>query len=107
MNAKKYELTVHELERSDGRTRLLELAEEDGTEEEDEETHAESDLLHSTTSVELVIDEEHGEVITDEGNGSVEQVVLPGDDEGSSWMNDSDENTREDLATVYRKRIEA
>jgi len=81
MNAKECGLTVHELERSDGSTRLLKLAEEDSTEEEDEETHAESDLLHSTTSVELVIDEEHGEVITDEGNGSVEQVVLPGDDE--------------------------
>ena len=50
----------------------MKFREEDGTEEEDEEVESETDLLHSTTTVELVIDQEHCEVVSSERNGGVE-----------------------------------
>jgi hypothetical protein len=91
---------VHELEPSDGCAGLLKLRVEDGGEEVDEEVEGETDLLHAATAVELVVDEEEGEVVSDEGDGQVDEVVLPGDDEGSSRVNDADEGGRENLGTV-------
>lgn len=63
---------VHELERGDRRTLLRELRVEDGGEEVEEEVPGESDLLHAATTVQLVVDEEEGEVVSDHRNGDVD-----------------------------------
>lgn len=47
-----------------------------------------------------MVDKESGQVVSDEGDGAVEEVVLPGDEEGSSGLDDGDEDTGEDLVAV-------
>jgi hypothetical protein len=63
---------VHSLETGYRCTCFRELRVEDGGEEVEEEVEGESDLLHASTTVELVVDQEHGEVVTNERDRKVD-----------------------------------
>lgn len=60
----------------------------------------ETDLLHPLPSVKLVIDQECSSIITDEGNGDIDQVEFPHDEQGRSGFDDLDEHSSENLVTV-------
>lgn len=47
-----------------------------------------------------MVDKESGEVVSDERDGAVEEVVLPGDEEVGSRLDDGDEETSKDLVAV-------
>lgn len=82
---------------------ILECDGESGTYEEDE-IEGKPDLLHSFATVKLVVDQEGGEVVADEGNGDVDKVEFPCCVETGSRFDDFDENTREQLVSVDCER---
>ena len=91
---------VHGLEAVDtgGRGVVLVL---EGGDDEHEEAHEETDLLHVLTTVHLVVDEERGEVVTGQLHGDVDQIPGPvGHQTGGGTTNDGDELALEELVTV-------
>lgn len=47
-----------------------------------------------------MVDEEGRQVISNQRNSTVEEVVLPGDKEGSSRLDDGDEDSGKDLVAI-------
>lgn len=69
--------------------------------DEHEEAHEETNLLHPLTAVELVVDEESGAVVTSQGDDNVDQAPRPGGQEGVGVVGDDlDELALEELVAV-------
>ena len=81
-------------------TRLRKLLVEDGREEVEDESGGETDLLHRSTSVQLVIDEERSQVVADQGDGRVEETVLPDLEHRRVRVQDFQEGALEDLVAI-------
>jgi len=88
--------------------RGLELVEPDGTNEEDDTVTQEPDNLHPLATVELVVDEERGHVVTGERDTDIYQVPKPAIHEVGSSVGryDLDEGGSEQLVAVEKEIIE-
>lgn len=91
---------VHGLERLDtgGAGVVLQL---EGGNDEHDEAHEETDLLHHLAAIEAVVHEERGEIITDKRDDDVVQVPNPaGQDRARTAADDGDELSLEELVSV-------
>lgn len=91
---------VHGLEAVDAGGGLVVVVLEGG-DDKHEEAHEEADLLHHLAAVELVVDEERGEVVAGERDGNVDEVPGPVGHERLGVVGDDlDELALEKLVTV-------
>jgi len=91
---------VHGLESLDTLWRGVILVVECGDNEHDK-THQETDLLHHLTAVELVVDEERGEMVASQRDDDIVQVPDPArQNRGRVAADDSDELGLEELVAV-------
>lgn len=73
----------------------------EGRDDEEDEVGNETDNHHPLASVELVVDEEGGHVVTNEGDTDVAKVPQPADHDGLvAWSEGSDELRLEKLVAV-------
>lgn len=69
--------------------------------DEEDEAHHETDNLHLAATVQLVVDEERGEIVSDERDTDIAQVPQPvGDERGGVGIDDLDEIGLEELVAV-------
>ena len=91
---------VHGLERFDtgGAGIVLQL---EGGDDEHDEAHEETNLLHHLAAIEAVVHEEGGQIITDEGDDDVVQVPNPAGHNGArAAADDGNELSLEELVAV-------
>ena len=80
---------------------FVESGEGGGGDDEEEEGHEEADGLHALAAVELVVEEEGGEVVADELAADVDEVVEPEvDDLVGVAGHEGEEDVAEDLVAV-------
>lgn len=74
--------------------------------DEHEEAHEETNLLHHLAAVKLVVNEERGKVVTSQRHSNVDQIPGPVGHEGVGVVrNDLDELTLEELVSVEKDVI--
>jgi len=96
---------VEESEDFDWCSGFLEGFEFEGADNENDENDAESDVLHSSTAVESMIDKESCHVVADKRDTDIEEVPVPSDYDCCGGIEDFNECTGKDLGSIEEEIV--